>query len=423
MKSNAAGFTARTDRRYIRTSGHSQRFVLVDITAPAIRSDRPRPPVNLAFVLDRSGSMAGDKIRLARSAVEASLARLHATDRFSLVVYDNVVDVVFPTTPATAEARRTALARLAEIDARGSTDLGGGWLRGCEQVALELSAEGVNRCLLLTDGLANVGITDRGELSRHAAELLARGVSTTTFGVGTDFDEVLLQAMATAGGGNFYYIEGAAQIADHVTSEVGESLEVVARDVALEVTTAEDVTVESLTPLPFERHGARTLVRLGALVSEQVSQLVLRVEFPTGDAGRETGAILHLAERDKAFGAAEARLSWQYAADDVVDGQPRDRDVDRAVARVFAARARQEATALNRAGNFAPAQAVLASVARRIRGYADDDAELGGIAASLEADSSLLAAPMPARAVKAMHFASYAAARSRSPEGKAQRRP
>ena len=280
MKTTDYAFRARTDRRYIRTNGHSERFVLVEITAPPARKDQPRPPVNLAFVLDRSGSMAGDKIRLARAAVEASLARLHPTDRFALVTYDDQIDVVWPGSPATAEARQAALARLAEIDARGSTDLGGGWLRGCEQVASALSADGVNRCLLLTDGLANVGITDGNELTSHATELLARGVSTTTFGVGADFDEVLLSAMATAGGGNFYYISSAAQIADYVTSEVGEALEVVARDVAVELTTREDVAVESLTPYPVERHGARTVVRLGALVSEQVSQVVLRLKLP-----------------------------------------------------------------------------------------------------------------------------------------------
>ena len=95
------------------------------------------------------------------------------------------------------------------------------------------SSSGVNRTLLLTDGLANIGITDPAELERHASELRQRGVATSTFGVGADFDERLLQAMADAGGGHFYFIESAAQIRDHMTSEVGESLDVVARGVEL----------------------------------------------------------------------------------------------------------------------------------------------------------------------------------------------
>jgi hypothetical protein len=105
-------------------------------------------------------------------------------------------------------------------------------------VASHLVEQGVNRCLLLTDGLANVGITDPAQLAHHAAELRARGVSTSTFGVGNDFDERLLQELADAGGGHFYYIADAPQIRDAITSEVGETLEVVARDVTLEITRA-----------------------------------------------------------------------------------------------------------------------------------------------------------------------------------------
>ncbi len=161
-------FTVRTDRTLIRPTNQSNRFVLAEITAPAARRERPRAAVNLAFVLDRSGSMGGEKLRLAKQAVELSIGRLHDDDRFAVVVYDDRIDVVVGSTPATAEARRLAVDALRGIEARGSTNLAEGWLRGCQQVADALAAEGVNRCLLLTDGLANQGITDHDELVRHA---------------------------------------------------------------------------------------------------------------------------------------------------------------------------------------------------------------------------------------------------------------
>ena len=416
--------SARSDRRFIRSTYRSNRFILAEINAPHAheQGERKRPPVNLAFVLDRSGSMAGEKIRLARQAVEYSIGRLQSDDRFSIVTYDDVIDVVVASTAATVQARQDALARLATVDARNQTNLGGGWLRGAEQVALNLIAQGVNRTLLLTDGLANVGITDRDELARHASELRTRGVATTTFGVGTDFDEVLLQAMATAGGGNFYYIADARSIADYVTSEVGEALDVVAREVILEITAPEAATLESLSPFPVDRRGARTVVTLGSMVAEQVVQVVLRLYLPLGELGRETGAVLALGDSDGLSDSATQALSWEYADSRTNDLQERDAEVDRAVARVFAARARQDATRLNRGGDFPAAQAALAAVAKRIRSYAGRDPEMRALVAELELDASNLSAPMPAAALKEMHFRSYASAKMRMPDGKAFRR-
>src|SRR5688572_7867122 len=244
--------TARSDRRFIRSTHRSERFVLVELEAPPAAQKATRDPVNLAFVLDRSGSMSGEKIDLAKRAIETAVDRLLPTDRFAVVCYDDRIDVVVEGTTASREAKTNAIDRLRSIDARGSTDLAGGWLRGAEQVALgqEIVAGGnaksdgdmqqlasnsgagnvgpvgssVNRVLVLTDGLANVGIVDHAELARHAQELRARGVTTTTFGVGEDFDEGLLQSMADAGGGHFYFIQNAAQIQDHIATEVGELL-------------------------------------------------------------------------------------------------------------------------------------------------------------------------------------------------------
>jgi len=425
MPCTKVNLRAKSDRRFIRSAYRSNRFILAEITAPHLHADpvnagqRKRPPVSLGFVLDRSGSMAGQKIALAKQAVEQSIGRLGADDRFSVVVYDDQIDVVIPTTRATPEAKRDALAFLARIDARNQTNLGEGWLRGAEQVALSLQQETVSRVLLLTDGLANVGITDRDALARHAGELRIRGVQTSTFGVGTDFDEVLLNEMATAGGGNFYYIADSRQIADYITSEVGEALDVVARDVTLNVVTPSGVTLESLSPFPFELRGkGRTDVSLGSLVAEQVISVVLRLNFPLGELGRETGAVVSLSLDD-----ASQSLTWEYADDTANDRQERDAEVDRAVASIFAARARQEATQLNRAGNFPAAQAALASVAKRIRTYAGRDTLMRGLVAALDQESREVATPMAPAAAKQMYFAGYAAARTRNIDGTAFKKP
>jgi Ca-activated chloride channel family protein len=414
----------RPDRTLIRPLSRSQRFLLVDITAPPSDRRTERSPVNLAFVLDRSGSMDGQKIQLARRAVEEGIRRLDARDRFTIVSYDDQIDTVVESTPASAEAKHNALARLAAIDARGSTNLAEGWLRGCEQVARHSRSTQIDRCLLLTDGLANVGITDRAELERHASEIAERGVTTSTFGVGVDFDEQLLEGLATNGRGNFRYIEGAVQIPDFITSEVGETLDVVARGVTLEVETEPGVLVDTLGTFKAYTVGARTVVELGDLVSEQRVDLVLRLSFPYGEIGRSTGVRLTVRDRDGVLDrvAGVADVAWQYADNAANDAQPRDRDVDLAVATRFAAKARLEAVALNKGGQFGPASDRLAAVGRRIRRYAGSDVRLRALADELEQQTVAYSAPVAPMVLKQTHFASVNARMSRDPMGGAWRR-
>ena len=318
-------FDIRQDRAYLRAPSRSTRYLVVRLAAPDARRSG-RLPVNVSLVLDRSGSMGGPKIRLAKEAVGRAIATLDARDRFSVVFYDDTIDVVVPSTPATADARAAASEALQRVDARGSTNLFGGWMRGCEQVALNADGEVVSRSLLLTDGLANVGVTDRFELETHAAELRRRGVATSTFGVGHDFDEALLEAMASAGGGNFYYIQDARQIGDFMTSELGEALEVVARDVRLEVTLPLGTQLEILGPERVERRAPEAWsVEVGDLVARQDRELVLRLSFASGRPGDAADITVMVQDRDGAFGARRAAARWIYADHATNDRRPAPR--------------------------------------------------------------------------------------------------
>ena len=418
--------SVRTDRHLIRTNGRSQRFVLAEVTAPPATRQRRRAPVNLAFVLDRSGSMAGHKLEFAKLAIHDALARLDDRDRFSVVFYDDQIDVIVETTHATDEARRNAIRHLAGVDARGSTNLGEGWLRGCEQVASTSPRRASTASCCSPTVSPTQGMTDQDELAHHAAELRARGVSTTTFGVGNDFDEALLQAMADAGGGHFYYIESPQQIRDLIASEVGEALEVVARDVELELLAGEGVEVEAISPHRVAGRGTRSTVGLGELVADQVIEIVFRLTFPYGDTGRETGLILGISDRDRVFEAAGIRDARAHL--DV----GRQRGQRRAAARHRCRSGRRPAVRGAGTPGGRPrepgrrlrrAQRTLKSTARRIRDYAGRDQELRELVHGARRTAAQFSAPVAPATLKPVHFASANVARSRDASGRASRTP
>ena len=126
-------FDVRTDRTLVRAGARSTRYVLVSYTAPEAAQRTARTPVNVALVLDRSGSMSDErKFDLACNATTSALAMLRPCDRFTLVVYDTEIDTLARSRLATPTAKRDALTALSDIGPRGGTDLCGGWITGCE---------------------------------------------------------------------------------------------------------------------------------------------------------------------------------------------------------------------------------------------------------------------------------------------------
>ena len=419
-------FSIRTDRQLVRAGASSTRYVMVSGVAPDAPPRGNRLPVNVALILDRSGSMAGTrKIELAREAVEQALRMLHPEDRFALVVYDDSVDVLQRSTLATAQAKRHALQALRDVGPRGSTDLCAGWMRGSSEIAEHLNEEGIARALLLTDGLANQGIRDRATLARHAGELRQRGIATSTFGVGEDFDERLLRDMAHEGGGNFYFIETPAQIPDLLTSELGEALEVVARRAALEIVLPRGARAEVLNRFRSSQPagGNELRVELGDLSSGQEYRAVIRVQFASGHAGEQVKLRVALTADGTSEARGEGMLTWMYATHAENDIQERDVEVDREVATLYAARARAEATEANRNGDFDGARRVLERTADRIRSYAGRDPEMRQLERELREQvpefSDALMSPMR---LKSVMFLAEVGSKGRDYEGKAKRR-
>lgn len=408
---------ARLDRALVRTRSASNRYLLLEIVAPAREERRPRQPLNLGVVLDRSGSMAGAKLALAREAAAMLVGQLDDADRVCVVSYDEEVSLVAPSRPTTPAAKAELGRLIREVRSGGSTNLSGGWLEGCREVAEHQDGRGaIDRVLVLTDGLANVGIVDQEELCKHAEELRRRGVSTTTFGVGEDYNEDLLQAMADKGGGHYFYLRGPDDLVPSFRQELGELLELVARDVTVEVRVP-GAAVELLNDYGSESLSDGVRVRLGELAARERKALVLKVTTRPAEVGAELPieAVLMYREPDLGRGR-ELRfrpLSLRHAEDRRVDAQERDFAATKAVGLVYAARAKQEAATLNRQGRYEEARRVLERTAERIAGYAGADPELGEAVRQLRDLAERAVEPTAAAMLKEATYAAYRAQRTR----------
>ncbi|CAN5407972.1 VWA domain-containing protein [soil metagenome] len=245
-----------------------------------------RAPVDVAFVLDRSGSMGGGELDAAKAGLNTALQHLGDADRGAVVVYDDRVDVLAPLQPLSHAAKSAVHSALNDVDARGSTDLCGGWLKGCQQLADAPAPADSHRrrkrAILLTDGLANQGETDPAAISKHASELRKRGITTTTLGFGRGFDEQLLAAMAEAGGGNFEYIAEVAQLTPFFRRELGDMLAASVLGFSLAITLPPGIRAEFLGSLPAEREGKTIRVTAGDLGFGETIELLFRVTSRRG---------------------------------------------------------------------------------------------------------------------------------------------
>ena len=199
--------TYQLNRLLIPANQACDRYAMFSLQAPQVQKTTQRLPVNLSLIIDRSGSMGDNKLEYVKEAAIHVIRLLSPEDRLSVITYDDEVKVVAPNQALSQNVRQDLIAKIRAIRTGGMTNLSGGWFTGCEQVANFMNSDYLNRALLLTDGLANQGVTDQEELVMHAKQFRKRGITTTTFGVGSDFNQFLLESIADNGGGHFHYKE------------------------------------------------------------------------------------------------------------------------------------------------------------------------------------------------------------------------
>lgn len=331
------------------------------------RTGAARRPLNLALVIDRSGSMAGGLLKHAIRAAQGVVDELGPGDTLSVVVYDDEVQTLIAPTAVTDRAALKA--RLAGVRAGGLTNLSGGWLRGVELVAAGAGPGVVSRVLLLTDGQANVGVSDPSVLTKTAAQKAEAGVTTTTLGFGSYFQEDLLIGMARAAGGNFYFIQSADDAADVFGIELQTLKAVAAQNLTVTLTPAPGVSVADV--LSLHRRGSDPLtLDLGDVYEDEDKLLGLSLSLPAlpaGDHGLLGLTFRADAVRDGAIETLTGGLEVRAVSAPLGPDLRSDVAVTLDLARLRIARAKERAVDLADGGDAAGAEAVLRGLIGELR--------------------------------------------------------
>ncbi len=275
------------------TNEKGRAFVKFTITGQAVQHDQDRRSVNLALVLDRSGSMAGDKMVHAKSAAKHVIDRLQDGDIVSICAYDDVVSVIASATEVN-DSTRTQLRNMIDgISTDGSTALFAGVSKGAAEVRKFLSPTRVNRIILLSDGIANVGPSSPRELGQLGMSLGAEGISVTTIGLGEGYNEDLMTQLAYNSDGAHSAILNSKGLATAFDSELNSMFAVVAQKINVDIQLTDGVKFIRALGRDVEVSGNDVRAQLNQVGENQEKYILLEVEVPEQLAGQVASCNLN----------------------------------------------------------------------------------------------------------------------------------
>jgi Ca-activated chloride channel family protein len=393
------------------------RYLLVTLRTPAqvppeeaAPTQTGRQPLSFTAVLDVSGSMRGPKLVQAKEAVRQALRRLHDGDVFSLVTFANAVACVCEPAEVNDRTRHLVESMLQEIEAGGQTALCGGLELGLEHAAAR--QQDTTLVLLLSDGQANVGETDVEVLGRRGSEARQRGLIVSTLGVGADYNEALMVEVATQGGGRFYHVLDAAQIAAYVAGELGEVAALAAREATLRLAIPANAAVFPLSSAYLaQQGGGEATISLGDIPSDVELEVPIRLTLPAQPAASKVsveGTLAYLSPAGNRLGARLNRVTVRFV--EPATFAKRDGVVLPVAEHVFEQMRASNVLGVSRVLAKSPAQAqqrIEAEMAA-VREYATllgEERGLEGIQAMAADFAQLQAAPVMAKATVAHAFA------------------
>ena len=270
--------------RKILPAGKTERAVLKISLDPeqVVREETTRPPVNLAIVLDRSGSMGGEKIVQAKEAAIQAIRRMGAKDIVSIIAYSNHAETIASAQSAKNTEKLVELVR--QLKANGGTALFAGVNQGAAELRKNLEKEYFNRIILLSDGLANQGPSSTEDLVRLGRALVKEDISVSTVGLGSGYNEDLMAGLAREGQGNLYFAETSKELSGIFDAEIGDALNVVARHATLRIELETGVRPIRLIGRQGVIRENHVEIEINQLYGGQEKFALLEVEVPAGKA-------------------------------------------------------------------------------------------------------------------------------------------
>ena len=245
---------------------------------------KERPPVNLVLVLDRSGSMSErGKLEYAKKAANEIISSLSSNDRLGIVAYSTNVELLYPI--QILEDKRIARNVVNSLYPTNSTNLSGGLIKGINQIESVLNKEYLNRVVLLSDGLANAGITNISQINKISRRASEMGIGITTMGLGANYDENMLTNIAEYGAGNYYFIESPTQIASIFNKEFGQLVRTVAKNPRIKLHLEPGVKIKDVQGYKYFEKDGNIEINPGDLFGGQERNILIRLDVPTNQVG------------------------------------------------------------------------------------------------------------------------------------------
>jgi Ca-activated chloride channel homolog len=347
------------------------------LLAPELtQTQRPRMPLNIGLVIDRSGSMSGQKLADAVAACQRIVSRLISEDRCTIVTFDDEVSLLADGNYVTPAQRTLISTALGVVRSGGSTNLSGGWQLAADTLLTHHARNGyVSRAVLLTDGQANAGITSEAELGALASNYHSRGISTSTYGLGGGYNEDLLTSIAAQGRGNHQFIEQSVDIDRYFSDELQELFAVSMRNVTLTIPITAGFTVEVVGQLPHRRTDSQLIIEVGAMVVLEQRNIYLRL-IPQTDAplgNRHITATMSGLDSNEQAIATTCDVDIHIAPADVVAKYPVDTELEQEAMLIDLAWVRSEANRLKRERRYDEASTFVRQMRHRSRIYAKFD--------------------------------------------------